>query len=306
VTGFTNADLTIANGALSAVTSGDGGITWTATLTPTASLVDATNLLTLDNTGVSDSAGNAGVGTTDSNNYAIDTTPAPEPVTPPTTQPGTAGADSITGDSQDNTIATGDGADLVSAGAGADTVSGGDGDDVLQGNIGADSIAGGVGADVVYGGQDDDVLQGNTGADGLYGDKGSDTLAGGQDNDLVQGGLDRDHVSGDKGDDIVRGGQGDDVVLGGDGNDYVSGDLGSDTMTGGSGADLFHSFGAAGLDRITDFNRAEGDRLMLEPDTTYTLAQIGADTVINMGGGGQVILANVQLSSLSGDWVFGA
>ena len=36
VTGFTNADLTVQNGTLSAVTSGDGGITWTATLTPTA------------------------------------------------------------------------------------------------------------------------------------------------------------------------------------------------------------------------------------------------------------------------------
>jgi hypothetical protein len=29
VTGFTNADLTIANGTLSAVSSSDGGITWT-------------------------------------------------------------------------------------------------------------------------------------------------------------------------------------------------------------------------------------------------------------------------------------
>jgi uncharacterized repeat protein (TIGR02059 family) len=73
VTGFTNADLTIANGTLSAVSSGDGGITWTATFTPTASLTDATNVITLDNTGVADAAGNAGTGTTDSNNYAIDT-----------------------------------------------------------------------------------------------------------------------------------------------------------------------------------------------------------------------------------------
>jgi uncharacterized repeat protein (TIGR02059 family) len=73
VTGFTNADLTIANGTLSAVGSGDGGITWTATLTPDASVTDATNLVTLDNTGVADSAGNAGTGTTDSNNYAVDT-----------------------------------------------------------------------------------------------------------------------------------------------------------------------------------------------------------------------------------------
>ncbi|WP_083471388.1 Ig-like domain-containing protein [Pseudomonas nunensis] len=73
VTGFTNADLTIANGTLTAVSSSDGGITWTATFTPTASINDATNLITLDNTGVSDTAGNAGTGTTDSNNYAIDT-----------------------------------------------------------------------------------------------------------------------------------------------------------------------------------------------------------------------------------------
>ncbi|WP_240050531.1 Ig-like domain-containing protein [Pseudomonas mandelii] len=73
VTGFTNADLTIANGTLTAVSSSDGGITWTATFTPTASTNDTTNLITLDNTGVSDLAGNAGSGTTDSNNYAIDT-----------------------------------------------------------------------------------------------------------------------------------------------------------------------------------------------------------------------------------------
>jgi hypothetical protein len=73
VTGFTNADLTIANGTLSAVSSSDGGITWTATFTPSASITDTTNLITLDNTGVSDLSGNAGSGTTDSNNYAIDT-----------------------------------------------------------------------------------------------------------------------------------------------------------------------------------------------------------------------------------------
>lgn len=73
VTGFTNADLTIANGALSAVSSSDGGITWTATFTPSASVSDTSNLITLDNAGVSDAAGNAGSGTTDSNNYAIDT-----------------------------------------------------------------------------------------------------------------------------------------------------------------------------------------------------------------------------------------
>ncbi|MGE8065435.1 Ig-like domain-containing protein [Pseudomonas sp. NPDC089569] len=73
VTGFTNADLTIANGTLSAVSSSDGGITWTATFTPTAGITDTSNLITLDNTGVQNSAGNAGIGSTDSNNFAVDT-----------------------------------------------------------------------------------------------------------------------------------------------------------------------------------------------------------------------------------------
>jgi autotransporter-associated beta strand protein len=73
VTGFTNADLTVANGTLSAVSSSDGGITWTATLTPAAGITDTTNLITLDNTGVANAGGNTGTGTTDSNNYAIDT-----------------------------------------------------------------------------------------------------------------------------------------------------------------------------------------------------------------------------------------
>ncbi|MGQ3050358.1 MAG: DUF4347 domain-containing protein [Roseateles sp.] len=72
VTGFTNADLTVANGTLSNVSSADGGVTWTATLTPTAGVTGASNLVTLDNTGVTDAAGNSGIGTTDSNNYAID------------------------------------------------------------------------------------------------------------------------------------------------------------------------------------------------------------------------------------------
>jgi hypothetical protein len=73
VSGFTNADLTVQNGTLGAVSSGDGGITWTATFTPTAGITDTSNVITLDNTGVADSAGNAGTGTTTSNNYAIDT-----------------------------------------------------------------------------------------------------------------------------------------------------------------------------------------------------------------------------------------
>ena len=73
VTGLTNADLTIENGSLSAVTSSDGGITWTAILNPSAGISDTSNLITLNNAGVQDAAGNSGTGTTVSNNYEIDT-----------------------------------------------------------------------------------------------------------------------------------------------------------------------------------------------------------------------------------------
>jgi hypothetical protein len=51
VTGFTNDDLAIANGTLTAVSSSDNGVTWTATLTPSASTTAASNLITLNNTG---------------------------------------------------------------------------------------------------------------------------------------------------------------------------------------------------------------------------------------------------------------
>ena len=73
VTGFTTADLTVPNGTLSGLSSSDGGITWTATLTPSASATAASNVITLDNTGISDVAGNAGSGTSTSGNYAVDT-----------------------------------------------------------------------------------------------------------------------------------------------------------------------------------------------------------------------------------------
>ncbi|MBG0841929.1 Ig-like domain-containing protein [Pseudomonas toyotomiensis] len=73
VTGLTTADFSVANGTLSNLSSSDGGITWTATLTPDANVTDATNLITLDNTGYTDAAGNTGTGITTSNNYTIDT-----------------------------------------------------------------------------------------------------------------------------------------------------------------------------------------------------------------------------------------
>ncbi|RRV43103.1 DUF4347 domain-containing protein [Pseudomonas sp. o96-267] len=94
VTGLDTGDFSVANGTLSNLSSSDGGLTWTATLTPDADVTDATNLITLDNTGYTDAAGNTGTGTTDSNNYALDTlAPTVTSVSVPTNGTYVAGQD---------------------------------------------------------------------------------------------------------------------------------------------------------------------------------------------------------------------
>lgn len=55
---------------------------------------------------------------------------------------------------------------------------------------------------------------------------------------------------------------------------------------------------------MLDFNVGEGDRVMLDPGTIYTVAERGADTVIAMTGGGEMVLVGVQLSSLPRGWIF--
>ncbi len=59
VTGFDNSDITVEGGTLSAVTSADDGITWTATFTPTADINDTTNLIKVGYDWTYVSSGNA-------------------------------------------------------------------------------------------------------------------------------------------------------------------------------------------------------------------------------------------------------
>lgn len=235
-----------------------------------------------------------------------------------------AGDDSFTGSAFDDRLRAYAGADTMNGGAGADVLDGGDGDDDVFGGIGNDTVVdpggsnylrGDEGDDYLLGGAAFDDINGNMGNDTAQGGAGDDWVVGGKDNDvlfgeaggdLVYGNLGSDTCEGGDGNDIVRGGQDNDVVFGGAGDDYVSGDKGDDTVTGGAGADLFHTFGDAGLDRVLDFSLAQGDRVLLDAGTQYTLAQVGADTVINMSGGGQMVLVGVQLSSLTPGWIFGA
>jgi serralysin len=218
---------------------------------------------------------------------------------------GGAGADSITGNALNNVIQGGGGNDTVMAGAGNDTLIETSGSNYLRGEAGDDSISGGSGFDDINGNMGADTILGHLGDDWLVGGQGDDLLNGDEGNDIVYGNMGNDWCDGGVGNDTVRGGQGDDVLLGGAGDDWLSGDRGNDTETGGPGADTFYVFADSGVDRVTDFNHAEGDRVQMDPGTTYTIAQAGADTVITLTGGAQMILVGVQASSLTAGWVIG-
>ena len=66
----------------------------------------------------------------------------------------------------------------------------------------------------------------------------------------------------DGGDDILKGGAGNDAIFGQEGDDTIQGGAGTDTLSGGSGADTFLFESATeGVDRIADFDAAEGDMI---------------------------------------------
>jgi len=205
------------------------------------------------------------------------------------------GADSLVGSQA---------ADRMFGFGGNDTISGGGGSNYLRGDDGDDSIAGGANFDDINGNVGNDTAHGNDGDDWVVGGKDQDLLFGDAGFDIVYGNMGDDTVSGGAGADWVRGGQGNDTVSGGDGDDWLWGDRGDDTLSGGAGADIFHSFSGAGIDRVTDFSVAEGDKVQLDPGTTYAIKQVGSDTVIDLGGGDQVILVGVQASTLPGGAVF--
>jgi Ca2+-binding RTX toxin-like protein len=216
------------------------------------------------------------------------------------------GNDMIDAGAGDDTLSGGEGGDILRGGADNDVIDGGAGEDYLRGDDGMDSLSGGADFDDINGNAGDDTASGGLGDDWVVGGKDNDKLAGDGGDDLVYGNLGADTCDGGEGDDTLRGGQDNDCLNGGSGADYLSGDRGDDTMTGGSGADIFHTFGTAGIDRVTDFNQSEGDRVQLDSGAEFTVAQVGTDTVISMVGGAQMVLVGVSMASLTPGWIFGA
>jgi Ca2+-binding RTX toxin-like protein len=211
----------------------------------------------------------------------------------------------LRGEEGNDYIEGGNGDDDMGGGVGNDTISDewSGGSNFIRGDDGDDSLTGGVHFDDLHGNMGNDTVVGGNGDDWVVGGKDQDLLYGGNGLDIVLGNLGNDTCYGGAGRDVVRGGQADDLVYGEAGSDYISGDRGNDTVYGGAGADWFHGSQDQGVDRIMDFNIAEGDRLLLDPGTIYTVDQSGSDVVINMGGGNYMVLVGAQLSSLGSGWI---
>jgi Ca2+-binding RTX toxin-like protein len=196
----------------------------------------------------------------------------------------------------------------IFAGSGSDTITGADAPDTLRGGQGDDFITGGTAYNEINGNQGQDTIIGRSAV--------GDSLMGGQGNDVIDATASTGHdsINGNRGDDVIRGGaggsslwggQGDDVIYGGAGDDWISGDRGHNTVSGGAGADVFYGL-ASGYELVTDFSAAQGDRVQIDAGATYQVSQRGSDTLVDISGGGQVVLANVQAASLQGGWIFQA
>ncbi|THD77424.1 MAG: alkaline metalloproteinase [Phenylobacterium sp.] len=209
---------------------------------------------------------------------------------------GGSGADQIIGNDAGDSLTGGAGADTITAGNGANLIRAGDGNDSVQGGAGFDDVNGNLG--------DDTIVGHSAVGDWLVGGQGNDLISTSTANNILYGNLGNDTLTGGTGGDILRGGQGDDVIHAGSGAEWISGDRGNDTIYGGSGADTFHTFTGAGVDQVVGFDPAKGDHVQIDLGTTYTLSQSGADTLINMGNGDEMILKNVALATLPIGWIF--
>jgi|SRR5439155_11221604 len=76
--------------------------------------------------------------------------------------------------------------------------------------------------------------------------------------------------------DLLQGSASGDTIEGGRGNDWLDGGVGNDTLTGGAGADTFVLRSGGGHDVVTDFNPAEGDRVMFDYGTYSDVMFFGA------------------------------
>ena len=191
-------------------------------------------------------------------------------------------------------ISRGNGDNKVTGGAAAEGIDGGRGNDTIKGEGGNDVLQGGYGNDAVWGGSGRDILDGGAGEDRLWGGGGNDLLISRADarepdihfdplrdeadpmGELTDGKLYPDQPI--PGDDVLTGGGGADIfyfqTLINAKERFIrehTGDDGVINWHGVAGENYAlhdHWVDYLGHDMVTDYSRAEGDRLVIEGHTT--------------------------------------
>ena len=120
-----------------------------------------------------------------------------------------------------------------------------------------------------------------------------------------------DTLIGDAGANVMLGGAGGDTLIGGGGDDRITGGVGDDVLTGGAGDDLFVFRDGDGADTITDFTAGAASEDVLNLFGVSRLggfaavqniaSQVGADTLLDFGGGDTITLLGVDLAALHPD-----
>ncbi|WP_135506651.1 calcium-binding protein [Roseovarius aestuariivivens] len=174
----------------------------------------------------------------------------------------------------------------------------GDRSDVVLANTGGAEVRLRDGSDEGIGQQGNDFFDGQDGNDTLRGNGGNDTLRGSEGKDSLEGGDGTDVLDGGNGNDTLRGGPGDDLIVGG---------LSGDNLFGGSGRDTFRRDYDDLIDTVFDFQAGAGGDAIEVRGTAYArfadvrLTQAGADTVVEFGTEGHMVLRNVTAGTLTAD-----
>lgn len=143
---------------------------------------------------------------------------------------------------------------------------------------------------------------GTSGNDSLFGGATSDNLFGGAGNDLLVDDAGSDALRGEAGDDILWGGAEVDYLFGGEGSDTLSGQGGGDLLSGGTGADRFFIRNGEGIDWVTDFSASQGDRVVFNSGTTFTMQEYSQLTVVTLRDGTGIAFDGQTKASLGNDW----